>query len=112
MERHNGRAVGPGVRGARKCGSSGGWPPPVVGLRGRRCAASEGAADATSGVTLHARRARRCASERGRACPHLHQRDGGGVDNLQQLHEGGTVVRDGDAPRVVMDQLVHAPRPE
>ena len=38
----------------------------------------------------------------------LHERDGGGVHDLQQLHERRAVVRDGHRPLVVVDELVHA----
>ena len=42
----------------------------------------------------------------------LHEGDCGGVDDLEQLHERGAIIRDRDLPRLVVDQLVHAPRPK
>lgn len=37
---------------------------------------------------------------------------GGGMDNVKELHDGGTVVGDGDRAFVVMNQLIHTPRPQ
>ena len=42
----------------------------------------------------------------------LHERHGGRVHDLQQLHEGRAVVGDRDGALVVVDELVHAARAE
>ena len=48
----------------------------------------------------------------GGCCTHLHKSVGGGMDDLQQLHDRGAVVGDGHLTVVVVDQLVHAARAE
>ena len=37
---------------------------------------------------------------------------GGGVDDVEELHDGGAVVGDGDAALVVVDELVHSSGPQ
>ena len=55
--------------------------------------------------------------ERGRRCgdgwaSHLHESVGGGVHDLQQLHQRRAIVGDGDRAVLIVDQLVHAAGPE
>ena len=41
---------------------------------------------------------------------HLDERDSGRVHDLQQLHDGRTIVGDGNLALVIMNQLVHPAR--
>ena len=34
---------------------------------------------------------------------------GGGVDDVEELHDGGAVVGNGDAALVVVDEFIHTP---